>query len=95
MKHGEERYYPMLSYSGDSYIEIGDFIREEYLNVGFTQGMMQEADFLTDLLALPPGAMLLDVRCEPGRHTMELAGGGIRLMKSGAFFVMREWDDEN
>jgi SAM-dependent methyltransferase len=35
-----------------------------------------EADFIADLLAVPPGARLLDVPCGYGRHAVELASRG-------------------
>lgn len=67
-----------MNYDGGYYADIGDFLRERYLDWGFTKGTLQEVDFLVDLLRLPPGARILDVGCGPGRHSLELARRGYR-----------------
>lgn len=38
-----------------------------------------EADFLEEALRLTPGAAVLDVPCGRGRHSLELAGRGMRV----------------
>ena len=42
----------------------------------FTKNTVQEVDFLLKELSLPPGAVILDVGCGTGRHSIELAGRG-------------------
>jgi SAM-dependent methyltransferase len=42
-------------------------------------GTPAEIDQLTSLLALVPGARILDVGCGPGRHTLELARRGFAV----------------
>jgi SAM-dependent methyltransferase len=64
------------SYEGTYYRAIGDFLREAYLELPFTQGTDAEVDFLEKELALPVGALILDVGCGPGRHALELARRG-------------------
>ena len=65
-----------MEYSGDYYEAIADFLGEKYLDYGFAQGTNQEADFLQELLNLPPGSAILDVGCGPGRHSLALARRG-------------------
>lgn len=62
-----------FQFEGDYYREIGDFLRENYLEYGFTKGTVQEVDFLLEVMNLPPGARVLDVGCGAGRHSLELA----------------------
>lgn len=64
------------SYDGTYYRDIGDFLREAYLELPFTAGTHREVDFLEKELALPAGALLLDIGCGPGRHSLELARRG-------------------
>src|SRR4028119_1781838 len=64
------------SYPGNYYAPIGDFLREEYLQYGFTQGTRGEVDFLVETLQLPGSARILDVGCGAGRHSLELARRG-------------------
>jgi SAM-dependent methyltransferase len=45
----------------------------------FTHHSVAEVDFLLDVLALPPGASVLDIGCGTGRHAIELARRGYRL----------------
>ncbi|HEX8237614.1 MAG TPA: class I SAM-dependent methyltransferase [Abditibacteriaceae bacterium] len=71
MENSQEQSYP-----GNFYAPIGDFLREEYLQYGFTQGTRQEVEFLLDLLQLPGDARILDVGCGAGRHSLELARRG-------------------
>lgn len=67
-----------MTYKRDFYAPIGDFLREKYLEWGFTKGTLPEVDFLIDLLQPTPGARVLDVGCGPGRHSLELARRGLR-----------------
>src|SRR4028119_1877389 len=67
---------PQHSYPGNFYVPIGDFLREEYLQYGFTQSARQEVDFLVEPLQLPDAARILDVGCGAGRHSLELARRG-------------------
>ena len=66
-----------FQYRGDYYAEIGNFLREKYLEYGFTRGTKQEVDFLVEALELKPGMKVLDIGCGPGRHSLELARRGI------------------
>jgi len=42
----------------------------------FTKNTVPEVDFLVEALSLPPGAVILDVGCGTGRHSIELARRG-------------------
>ena len=66
-------------YDGGFYEEIGNFQQEAYLNESYTQGTVQEVDFLQEF-QLPPGARVLDVGCGAGRHSLELARRGFRTV---------------
>lgn len=66
-----------FQYDGGYYAEIGNFLREKYLEYGFTRGTRQEVDFLIESLELKPGMKVLDIGCGPGRHSLELARRGI------------------
>jgi SAM-dependent methyltransferase len=66
----------LLEFDGSFYKEIGNFLRENYLNYGFTRGTKQEVDFLIDLLELPRQSRILDIGCGVGRHSLELARRG-------------------
>lgn len=66
-------------YSGNYYEEIGNFLGENYLNYGFTQGTLQEVDFLIERIGLRPGDSIVDIGCGPGRHSLELARRGLSL----------------
>lgn len=71
----------------------------------FTHHTVAEVDFLLDVLALQPGASILDLGCGTGRHAIELATRGYRvtgvdlsaqmlaqaMQKSGAVGVDVEW----
>lgn len=50
-----------FEYQGDFYEEIGDFLKENYLEYGFTKGTKQEVDFLVELMDLPNNSRILDV----------------------------------
>jgi cyclopropane fatty-acyl-phospholipid synthase-like methyltransferase len=83
-----------MQYPGDFYAPIGDFLREQYLNYGFTKGTVSEVDFILNLLNLPKGARILDVGCGTGRHSLELARRGYHSfgvdISSGFIEVARE-----
>lgn len=66
-------------FDGSYYKEIGDFLGENYLQYGFTQGTEQEVGFLVDLMGLRPGHRILDVGCGPGRHSLALARRGMHM----------------
>ncbi len=71
----------------------------------FTHHTVAEVDFLLDVLALDPGASIIDLGCGTGRHAIELAARGYRLtgvdisaqmlaqamQKAGAAGVDVEW----
>lgn len=69
-----------IEYKGDFYEEIGDFIKDNYLNYGFTKGTVQEVDFLIERMNLQPDTRILDIGCGPGRHSLELARRGIQTV---------------
>jgi SAM-dependent methyltransferase len=48
--------------------------------MSFTTGTVQEVDFLVGALDLGPGSYVLDAGCGPGRHALELARRGIRVV---------------
>jgi cyclopropane fatty-acyl-phospholipid synthase-like methyltransferase len=71
---------PEMNYDGAFYKAIGDFQREKYLEEGYTQGTVQEVDYLIKTLELKPGARILDVGCGPGRHCLEFAKRGFDMV---------------
>ncbi|HET9071515.1 MAG TPA: methyltransferase domain-containing protein [Acidimicrobiales bacterium] len=61
-----------------------------YLRYSFTKGTEQEVAFLTEELALRPGARVLDLGCGPGRHAHALAARGVDVVgldRSAAFLA--------
>jgi 2-polyprenyl-3-methyl-5-hydroxy-6-metoxy-1,4-benzoquinol methylase len=60
-------------------------------NQGWARHTAQEAEFLTDILELRPGATLLDFGCGDGRHALELAKLKITVM--GIDYTSRSIDD--
>lgn len=63
-----------FSYNATFYAEVRDFLKESYLEYGFTKGPLQEVDFLET--EIPKGSRILDVGCGVGRHSLELARRG-------------------
>jgi len=62
---------------GRSFEALAAHAGRAYLRYSFTKGSEQEVGFLVSALALPPGAMVLDVGCGPGRHLGPLARAGM------------------
>ncbi len=60
--------------------EMFDLLGEGFLELPFTQGTAQEVDFLVGLLQLTPKHRVLDVACGPGRHSVELARRGMKVV---------------
>lgn len=56
-----------------------DNFAEQYDDEIFTQNTAAEVDFLVEHLALPEGAVILDVGCGTGRHSVGLAQRGYRV----------------
>ena len=79
-KENDVEKLPGTVYDGRFYEKVGDFQRAAYLGEGYTQGTVQEVDFLQELLQLPPGARILDVGCGAGRHSLELARRGFHTL---------------
>lgn len=69
-----------LNYDGTYYAEVGNFIKENYLEYVFTKGTLQEVDFLVEELKLSTGARILDIGCGAGRHSLELARCGFETV---------------
>lgn len=66
---------------GTPYFEdLAEHLGGAYLRYSFTKGAQQEVAFLLDLLALAPGARVLDVGCGPGRHAVPLAQAGLTVI---------------
>src|SRR5215213_9297819 len=59
---------------------LADHLGPAYLRYSFTRGTEQEVGFLVDRLGLRPGMRVLDVGCGPGRHALELARRGLRVV---------------
>ena len=60
--------------------ELADHMGEAYLRYSFTKGTSQEIDFLSTELGIANGSRILDVGCGPGRHSLELARRGHRVV---------------
>lgn len=61
------------------YQELFEKLGKKYLDLPFTQGTIQEVDFIESLLQLPKSANILDVGCGAGRHSIELAKRGYQV----------------
>ncbi|HEY7088733.1 MAG TPA: class I SAM-dependent methyltransferase [Tepidisphaeraceae bacterium] len=69
------------NFNGDYYAAIGDHLGERYLDYGFTKGTVGEVDFLVQAMGIHPGqARILDVGCGVGRHSLELARRGFKVV---------------
>ncbi|PLS15716.1 cyclopropane-fatty-acyl-phospholipid synthase [Bacillus sp. M6-12] len=89
-----------LEYNGGFYEEIGDFLRENYFNYGFTKGTDQEVNFLEKLMELQKDARILDIGCGTGRHSLELARRGyqpvgIDISSEFIKYANKEAEDQN
>ena len=62
------------------YLPVAEHLGEAYFRYSFTQGTEQEVDFLYNALCLTEGCRLLDVGAGPGRHAIELAARGVRVV---------------
>lgn len=62
------------------YTAVADHLGSAYLGFEFTRGTEQEVDFLYNALSLSPGARLLDVGTGPGRHAVEFAKRGVKVV---------------
>jgi SAM-dependent methyltransferase len=67
-----------FSYDATFYAEVGNFLKESYLEYPFTKGTVQEVNFLET--EIPKGALILDVGCGVGRHSLELARRGYQTV---------------
>jgi SAM-dependent methyltransferase len=67
-------------FDGGYYAAVGDALGEKYLDFGFARGTAGEVDFLVEELGLARSAKVLDVGCGVGRHSLELARRGFRLV---------------
>ncbi len=65
--------------TGDVWREFFDSYAPQYMNEVFTADSVREAAFLVELLALTPGASVLDIGCGAGRHAVELARCGLAV----------------
>lgn len=62
------------------YAGLADHLGSAYLGYEFTQGTEQEVEFLYTALSLKAGDRLLDVGTGPGRHAVEFAKRGVRVV---------------
>ena len=56
-----------------------DIYAPHYMKESFTRNTRAEVDFLVDVMELEPGALVLDVGCGTGRHSIELARRGYKV----------------
>jgi SAM-dependent methyltransferase len=59
---------------------LADHMGPAYLRYSFTKGTLNEVSFLIDALGLVAGARILDVGCGPGRHALEFARRGYKVV---------------
>jgi SAM-dependent methyltransferase len=67
-----------FSYDATLYADVGNFLKENYLEYGFTKGTLQEVDFLET--EIQQGSRVLDIGCGVGRHSLELARRGYKTV---------------
>jgi SAM-dependent methyltransferase len=67
-----------FSYDATFYAEVGNFLKESYLEYSFTKGTLQEVNFLET--EIPKSSRILDVGCGVGRHSLELARRGYKTV---------------
>lgn len=65
---------------GSFYGPIGDWQGAHYERNAFTKGTVAEVAFLTQALALPAPATILDVGCGTGRHARALRDQGVDVV---------------
>ena len=66
--------------AGSYYRSVGDWQGAHYERNSFTRGTQQEVEFLAEVLALQPGALVVDVGCGTGRHARALRDKGVRAV---------------
>ncbi len=59
--------------------EFFDSYAPQYMGEPFTQATVAEVEFLQEVLAIAPGAEVLDIGCGTGRHAVQLARRGFRV----------------
>ncbi len=57
-----------------------DAYAPQYMQESFTTDTVREVDFIVEELALPIGSRILDMGCGTGRHSVELARRGYRIV---------------
>lgn len=61
------------------YQDLFEKLGKNYLNLPFTQGTIQEVNFIVEQLELKEHHKILDVGCGAGRHSIELAKRGFQV----------------
>jgi SAM-dependent methyltransferase len=59
---------------------LAEHMGSAYLRYAFTKGTVREVDRLFEVFNLSAGDRVLDVGCGPGRHALELARRGVRVV---------------
>jgi len=57
-----------------------DIYAPRYMQEPFTTDTLREVDFIVEEMALPSGSRILDMGCGTGRHSVELARRGYRMV---------------
>lgn len=65
--------------AGSVWGEFFDSYAPQYMSEPFTQATVAEVEFLQEVLAVPPGASVLDIGCGTGRHAVQLARRGFKV----------------